>query len=214
MVISGATIASAVLLAHILASVITDPSARTLGHWVFPLSALAGLWSVRVATHWLQAHLAQRGATAVIADLGGQVLRSVTALPPRQLAEERDDAAVVVTRGLDGLRPYFTSYLPALVLAAILTPATLSVIAVYDVTSAGIIIVSLPLIPLFMVLIGLVTAGRSEAVLAAMTTLQARLLDLVAGIPTLRALGRLADPYSASRNWLRRIAVRRWRRCA
>ena len=190
MVISGATIASAVLLAHILAGVMTDPSARTLGHWVFPLAALAGLWSVRVATHWLQAHLAQRGATAVIADLGGQVLRSVTALPPRQLAEQRDDAAVVVTRGLDGLRPYFTSYLPALVLAAILTPATLSVIAVYDVTSAGIIMVSLPLIPVFMVLIGLVTAARSEAALAVMTTLQARLLDLVAGIPTLRALGR------------------------
>ena len=189
-VISGTTIAAAVLLAHVLAGVITDPGARTLGHWVTPLAALAGLWSVRVAAQWMQARLAQRGATAVIADLNEQVLRSVTALPPPKLAEVSDDAAAVVTRGLDGLRPYFTSYLPALVLAAVLTPATVAVIAVYDVMSAGIVMITLPLIPLFMVLIGLLTASRSEAALAAMTTLQARLLDLVAGIPTLRALGR------------------------
>ena len=178
------------LLAHVLARVITDPGMRTLGQWVFALAMLAALWSVRVVAHWLQARLAQRGATAVIADLSGQVLRSITDLPPRQLSEQRDDAAAVVTRGLDGLRPYFTSYLPALVLAAVLTPATLAVIAVFDVISAGIVMITLPLIPLFMVLIGLVTAARSQAALAAMTTLQARLLDLVAGIPTLRALGR------------------------
>ena len=197
--ISACTIASAVLLAHILAGVITDPAARTLRHWTFPLAALIAIWSVRVATHWLQARLAQHGATAVIADLSGQVLRSITAQSPRLLAERRDDASAVVTRGLDGLRAYFTSYLPALVLAAVLTPATVAVIAVYDVSSAGVIVITLPLIPLFMVLIGLVTAERSAAALAATTTLQARLLDLVAGIPTLRALGR-------ARGSVRRIA--------
>ncbi|HUL98297.1 MAG TPA: ATP-binding cassette domain-containing protein, partial [Mycobacterium sp.] len=78
----------------------------------------------------------------------------------------------------------------ALVLAALLTPATLIVIAAFDLQSAGIVVITLPLIPLFMVLIGVVTADRSAAALAAMTTLQGRLLDLVAGIPTLRALGR------------------------
>ena len=135
MVISGATIAAALLLAHVLARVITDPGMRTLGQWVFALAMLAALWSVRVVAQWLQARLAQRGATAVIADLSGQVLRSITNLPPRQLSEQRDDAAAVVTRGLDGLRPYFTSYLPALVLAAVLTPATLAVDALPSVDS-------------------------------------------------------------------------------
>jgi ATP-binding cassette subfamily C protein CydD len=65
------------------------------------------------------------------------------------------------------------------------------VIAVYDVSSAVIVLIALPLIPIFMVLIGLLTRERSAASLAAMTTLQSRLLDLVAGIPTLRALGRV-----------------------
>ena len=72
-------------------------------------------------------------------------------------------------------------------------------IAVYDVYSAVIVLIALPLIPIFMVLIGLVTRDRSAASLAAMTTLQSRLLDLVAGIPTLRALGRIGGFRSADR---------------
>ncbi len=68
------------------------------------------------------------------------------------------------------------------------------VLGLYDLRSALIVVITLPLIPLFMVLIGLATTERSAAALAAMTTLQARLLDLIAGIPTLRALGRAAGP--------------------
>ncbi len=193
-VISGCAIGSAVVLASIVARVITDPSARSLGAFAGALSILLALWAVRAVTHWLQARLGQRGASAVIAELNGEVLAAVTARQPAELAAQRDDAAIVVTRGLDGLRPYFTGYLPTLLLAAILTPATVAVIALYDLKSTAIVAITLPLIPAFMVLIGLATADRSAAALAAMSTLQARLLDLVAGIPTLRALGRASGP--------------------
>ncbi|MGO9152594.1 thiol reductant ABC exporter subunit CydD [Mycobacterium sp.] len=193
-VISGCAIGSAAVLASIVAHVITDPSARSLDACRGPLSILLGLWVIRAVTHWLQARLGQRGASAVIADLNGEVLAAVTARQPSELAAQRDDAAIVVTRGLDGLRPYFTGYLPTLLLAAILTPATVAVIALYDLKSTVIVAITLPLIPVFMVLIGLATADRSAAALAAMSTLQARLLDLIAGIPTLRALGRASGP--------------------
>jgi ATP-binding cassette, subfamily C, bacterial CydD len=192
--ISGCAIGAAIVLASIVARVITDPSARSLRGWLAPLSLLLALWTVRTLTHWLQARLGQRGASAVIADLNGQVLAAVTARQPNELAAQREAAAAVVTRGLDGLRPYFTGYLPTLLLAAILTPATVAVIAVYDLKSMVIVVITLPLIPIFMVLIGMATADRSAAALAAMTTLQARLLDLIAGIPTLRALGRASGP--------------------
>jgi ATP-binding cassette subfamily C protein CydD len=192
-VISGATIASAVVLAHIVAGVVTQPATRSLEHWAGALWILLVLWVIRTLAHWLQGRLSQRGATAVIADLAGEVLRSVTALPPRRLAAHRDSAAALITQGLDGLRPYFTAYLPSLFLAAILTPAAVVAIGIYDVYSAVVVLIALPLIPVFMVLIGLLTRDRSEASLAAMTTLQSRLLDLVAGIPTLRALGRIGD---------------------
>jgi ATP-binding cassette, subfamily C, bacterial CydD len=193
-VISGCAIGSAIVLASIVARVVADPAVRNLHYWLGPLSILLTLWVVRTAANWFQARLGQRGASAVIADLNGQVLAAVTARQPGQLAAERDAAAVVVTRGLDGLRPYFTGYLPTLFLAAILTPATVAVIAAYDLKSTVIVAITLPLIPLFMVLIGLATAERSAAALEAMTTLQARLLDLIAGIPTLRALGRASGP--------------------
>jgi ATP-binding cassette, subfamily C, bacterial CydD len=193
-VISGCAIGSAIVLAGIVARVVGDPAARSVRVWVGPLSILLALWTIRTVTHWLQARLSQRGASAVIADLSGQVLTAVTARQPGELATQRDAAAVVVTRGLDGLRPYFTGYLPTLFLAAILTPATVAVIAFYDLKSVVIVLITLPLIPIFMVLIGLATADRSAAALAAMTTLQARLMDLIAGIPTLRALGRSQGP--------------------
>ena len=193
-VISGCAIGSAIVLANIVARVITDPSTRHLRCWMGSLSILLALWLVRALTRWLQARMGQRGASAVIADLNGQVLAAVTARQPSDVAAQRDAAAVIVTRGLDGLRPYFAGYLPALLLAAILTPATVAVIAFYDLKSTVIVVITLPLIPVFMVLIGLMTAERSAAALAAMTTLQARLLDLIAGIPTLRALGRAAGP--------------------
>ncbi|WKG06566.1 thiol reductant ABC exporter subunit CydD [Mycolicibacterium sp. HK-90] len=188
--ISGSTIVAAVVLAHVVAAIIVDPGSAT-GHGA-ALVALSALWILRAAAQWLQGRLSQHGATEVIGELSSQVLRSVTATPPRQLAADRDAAAAVVTRGLDGLRPYFTSYLPAVVQAAVLTPVAVVVMACYDLQAAGIVVIALPLIPIFMVLIGLLTAERSAASLAAMTTLQARLLDLVAGIPTLRAVGRAA----------------------
>ncbi|MDT0400092.1 6TM ABC transporter family protein, partial [Streptomyces edwardsiae] len=108
------------MLAHIVAGIITDPGSATR-HGA-AIVTLCALWLLRAAAHWLQGRLSQRGATAVIGELSSQVLRSVTSLPPRRLATDRDAAAAVVTRGLDGLRPYFTGYLPAVVQAAVLTP--------------------------------------------------------------------------------------------
>lgn len=193
-VIAGCAIGSAIVLAHLVARAVAHPPMTAPRGWLGPVSILAALWGVRAVTHWLQARLGQRGASAVIADLSGQVLAAVTARQPAELAVQRDAAAVVVTRGLDRVRPYFTAYLPTLVLAALLTPATVAVIACYDLKSTIIVVITLPLIPVFMVLIGLATADRSAAALRDMTTLQARLLDLIAGIPTLKALGRASGP--------------------
>jgi ATP-binding cassette, subfamily C, bacterial CydD len=193
-VTATAAIACAAVLAHVLAGIVTDPAARTLRHWAPSLWILLGTWTIRVLAQWLQARLSQREATAAITDLNRRLLTAVCTLPPRELSVKRDEASVLLTRGLDGLRPYYTRYLPAVVQAAILTPAAVAMMAFYDLQAGIIVMVALPLVPLFMVLIGLVTAERSAASLKAMTTLQSRLLDLISGIPTLRALGRADGP--------------------
>ena len=74
--IAGCAIATAVVLGHLVAGIITDPATRSLGYWRPALLILLALWTVRALAQWLQARLGQRGASEVIADLSGQVLRS------------------------------------------------------------------------------------------------------------------------------------------
>lgn len=186
-------IVSALMIGRLLGGVIVD-DATDLGRWSTELVVLAGAVGVRVLGTWLQSRFAHRSATRVVAELKGEVLGVATRLRPRELDPRRDEIATVLTRGIDGLAPYLTGYLPALVLAATLTPATLAVITFQDLTSAAIIFVTLPLIPIFMILIGLLTRGKAAKTLTAMTTLSSQLLDLLAGLPTLRALGREQGP--------------------
>src|SRR6201999_3576590 len=73
-IITGTAIACAVLVAHILAGLVTQPHSRTLSHWSLALAVLSALWMARVIAQWTQARLSQRGATAAIADLSHRLL--------------------------------------------------------------------------------------------------------------------------------------------
>ncbi len=190
LVITATIVVMAIVLGRVLAGVITDPSKREFSSWTTELVVLAIAIAVRGLASWWQARLAHRAGSAVVAELETAVLRAGAELPPRELDERRTEIAVVVGNGLSGLRGWFTGYLPALLLACLVPPVVLVVIAFHDRTSALIAVITVPLIPVFMVLIGLLTQGRAEATLAATTRLSDQILDLFAGMPTLRALGR------------------------
>ncbi|NKX88947.1 thiol reductant ABC exporter subunit CydD [Nocardia coubleae] len=190
LVITATIVVMAVMIGRVLAGVITEPGSRSLGAWTTELVVLAVAVAVRGAASWWQARLAHRAGSAVVAELETAVLRAGAELTPRELDARRTEIAVVVGNGLGGLRGWYTGYLPALLLACLVPPIVLVVIAFHDPTSAVIAVITLPLIPIFMVLIGLLTQGRAEATLAATTRLSDQLLDLFAGMPTLRALGR------------------------
>ncbi|MGW4717642.1 ABC transporter ATP-binding protein/permease [Nocardia sp. NPDC004260] len=190
LVVTGAIVVAAVLIGRVLAGVVTDPSARTLGAWTVELVVLAVAIAARVLATWAQSRLAHRAGASVVAELEGAVLDAGARLSPRELDARRTELAVVVGTGLSGLRGYLVGYLPALLLAVLVPPIVLAVIAAHDATSGVIVVITLPLIPIFMILIGLLTQGRAEATLAATTRLSDQMLDLFAGMPTLRALGR------------------------
>ncbi|MEU1986354.1 thiol reductant ABC exporter subunit CydD [Nocardia sp. NPDC019395] len=185
-----AIVASAVLLGRVLAGVITDPGQRTAGAWSAELVLLAVAIAVRGLAAWWQSRIAHRAGARVVTELEQAVLARGAGLPPRELEPRRTELAVVVGSGLSGLRAYLTGYVPALLLAVLVPPVVLAVIAAHDLTSAIIVVITLPLIPIFMILIGLLTEGRARATLDATTRLSDQLLDLFAGMPTLRALGR------------------------
>ncbi|WP_406269814.1 ATP-binding cassette domain-containing protein [Nocardia sp. NBC_00881] len=204
LVITGSIAVAAVMLGRVLAGVVTDPGRRTLSAWTLELAVLALAIVGRVLATWIQSRLAHRAGASVVAELETAVLAAGARLTPRELDTRRTELAVVVGTGLSGLRGYLVGYLPALLLAVLVPPIVLAVIALHDLTSGVIVVLTLPLIPVFMILIGLLTQGRAEATLTATTRLSDQLLDLFAGMPTLRALGREitnAESFSAEPSW-------------
>lgn len=190
-VLSAACIvAQALLIAAIISPVITGEGGLDL-HLALILTAVIGL---RALLAGIQERFAHTSAATVIEQLRHSILLRATDLGPRWLATRGAGVTLLVTRALEDLTPYITRYLPQLLATALVTPATLIVMAYLDLLSAGIMAVVVPLIPLFMALIGRLTAEVSARRLTTMQTLGARVLDLIAGLPTLRAFRRAHGP--------------------
>ncbi|MFZ2511568.1 MAG: thiol reductant ABC exporter subunit CydD [Gordonia sp. (in: high G+C Gram-positive bacteria)] len=192
-----ATVVAAFALAGLLAEIITDPATRSFAAQATHLWVLGCALTVRVGVGYLAGRYAHRAAYGSIAELRVAALDRLTDpahTSPRTLLTARERALTVLLRGLDSLVAYFAGYLPALLATAIITPVVVIVMAFVDFTSALIVIVTLPLIPVFMVLIGLMTRDRTQHKLEAMSAQTAQLMDLLTGLPTLRALGRAQGP--------------------
>ncbi|CAM2929904.1 ABC transporter ATP-binding protein/permease [Skermania piniformis] len=182
-----------VIVATTAAAAVSAIVARTAPEGA-DLVALVVALGLRVGLTLAGNRQGDRAADTVIDQLENRVLQHVVTLAPRELERTRTRATVLVTTGLRALRPYLSGYLPALLAAVLVPPVVLVGIARADLMSAAIVLVTLPLIPVFMVLIGLLTRGRAAATLDRMTRLSGRTLDLVAGLPTLRALNRAGGP--------------------
>lgn len=106
-------------------------------------------------------------------------------------------AATLATRGVDAAEPYLTRYLPAALLSFIVPPLVLVAIATQDLLTAGIVLATLPLVPVFGWLVGTATRDRAEAQWRAMSSLAGHFVDVMRGLPTLVAFGR-AEAQSGS----------------
>ena len=159
-----------------------------------PLLLLVAIVIARAAVIGVREALGHRAADRTIRELRGRVLTHISSLGPRWRATHGSEASTLLSRGLTDLSPYFVDYLPQLVLTATVTPLALATILFLDFWSAFIAAIVVPLIPIFMALIGRFTQSASSEKLETMQTLGAQMLDLIAGLPTLRALGRESAP--------------------
>lgn len=160
-----------------------------------PLTLLAGSFAGRALVGYAQEAIGHRAALRTIAELRGQVLDASTRRGQRWIADGRASSTVtLVTEALDALEPYFVKFLPQLILTCLATPTTLAAVVYLDWISAVTIIVCLPLVPVFMILVGKMTQAYSSERLKAMQRLGDQLLDLLAGLSTLKALGRENAP--------------------
>lgn len=187
--IGVAQTAVTIAFAWVLADAVTDALAGR--PWAAGVVWLLGLALVRGLLIAASDAAGMRAAASTGAQLRAALIAAVGRLGPGWLAQ-RNQAALAVTagHGLDALDAYFARYIPQLVLTVIATPTLIVVMWWQDWLSGVMAIITLPLIPLFLVLIGMTTRTVQKRQWNTLQTLAARFADTVQGLSTLRLFGR------------------------
>ncbi|MFE9822580.1 thiol reductant ABC exporter subunit CydD [Streptomyces sp. NPDC005791] len=182
-------IAQAMLVAEVVVGGFED--GLTVSGLRTPLMLLAAVALGRAFVAWLTELAAYRASAAVKSELRGRLMERASVLGPDWLSGQRTGSLIALaTRGVDALDDYFSRYVPQLGLAIVVPVAVLARIVTEDWVSAAIIVVTLPLIPLFMILIGWATQSRMDRQWKLLSRLSGHFLDVVAGLPTLKVFGR------------------------
>ncbi|GAA0798237.1 thiol reductant ABC exporter subunit CydC [Spirilliplanes yamanashiensis] len=157
--------------------------------WAPPL--LAAALATRAALAWADQVVAHRAAARVTDALRRDALAAALRHGPAWLAGYGPGRlTAALTTGLDALRPWFAGYLPSVVLGVLLPPLVVLLLFAVDPASAVVVLLTLPLVPLFGALIGWATQRRAAARWAAGVRLAGHFLDVVHGLGTLRLYGR------------------------
>ncbi|MDT0170165.1 thiol reductant ABC exporter subunit CydD [Pseudarthrobacter sp. BRE9] len=182
---------SLVLIGQAVASILAGLAAGNPA-WATQLAAgLAGV-VLRSLTVWGQAVAARRAALGVKEELRAELLERALRTGVRTSGPADGGLTVLATRGLDALDSYYTQFLPALVNCAAVPLLLGARILFADWVSALVIVLTVPLIPLFMVLIGRYTEDNVRQAQASLARLSAHMLELAKGLPVLVGLGRAA----------------------
>ncbi|MFS0716263.1 thiol reductant ABC exporter subunit CydD [Arthrobacter sp. 1P04PC] len=180
---------SLVLMGQAVAAMLTGLA----GHqeaWAEQLAwGLAGV-VLRALTTWGQAVAARRAALGVKEELRSQLLERALQTGTRSAGPSDGGLAVLATRGLDALDNYYTQFLPALVNCAAIPLLLGARILFADWVSAVVIVLTVPLVPLFMILIGRYTEERVREAQSTLARLSGHMLELAKGLPVLVGLGR------------------------
>ncbi len=188
LVLTALVLAQAGLLAHALAAAArgTGPAALSA-----TLTALLAVIAARALASYGGEVAALRAAAAVKSQLRRKLTAHALRLGPAWLgSEQAGEITTLATRGLDALDPYFARFLPQLVLAVAVPVAVLARVSAADWISGVVIGVTLPLIPVFAVLVGLQTRARTERQWQLLARLGGHFLDVVEGLPTLKIFRR------------------------
>ncbi len=145
---------------------------------------------VRSGTDYLLAVSAQRAASGAKSQIRSSLLKRVLATGGADTPEGTGATAVLLSRGLNALDDYYTKTLTAFVSTAVVPVLLWIVVASLDMMSAMVLACTLPLIPVFMILIGKNTRDETAEAQAELHRLSDHILELVRGLPVIIGLGR------------------------
>ena len=178
----------AVLIAHVAARAFGGAS---LAELTVPLALLIVVAAGRAAAAWGFEVVGRRAATDVLSQLRLEVVgRRLRDNPAALDGAESAAVATAAVAGVDALETTFARYLPQVVLALVVPVAVIAFVASIDLVSAGLMLLTLPLVPVFMWLVGRYTERRARERWQALSHLATHFLDVVRGLPTLRAFNR------------------------
>ena len=208
-------IAQAWLLARVIDAVVfAGANLADVQPWLW---SLLGLFLLRALLAWGSEQSAFRAAARVKLALRDRVYRHMQAAGPSWLAGQRSGAlAEDLTRGVEGLEAYYARYLPAMTLTALIPLAILLVVLPLDWLSGLVLLVTAPMIPLFMVLIGRSVETLNQQQWRTLARMGAHFLDVIQGITTLKlfnasrreaeVIARISDDYRQSTMRVLRVA--------
>jgi thiol reductant ABC exporter CydD subunit len=181
-------LAQAVLLADVATRSFDGAS---LAQVTSPLELLALVVAGRAAASWAFVVVGRRTAGRVLSGLRMELVeRRLRGRPSALDGADSAELATVAVAGIEGLESTFSRYLPQVVLATVVPVAVLALVAAIDLPTAGVMLLTLPLVPVFMWLIGRYTERRTRERWQALSLLSTHFADVVRGLPTLRAFNR------------------------
>ncbi len=179
--------------AHLFSTIVDDiyMNGRTLADVSGLLLALAALIAGRGLATWGSSATAHFVAVQVKSDLRRRLLAHMMALGPAYARSERSGELVnTATEGIESLHAYFADYLPGLLTAALVPLLILVVIFPLDLMTGFVLLLTAPLIPLFMILIGRVAGAVAQRQYGALSRMSAHFLDVMQGLTTLKLFNR------------------------
>jgi ATP-binding cassette subfamily C protein CydD len=209
------TIAQAWFLAKVVdGAIFSGAGLAQVQPWLWPL---LGLYLARAVLAWLAERAAFRAAARVKVAVRDRVFRHIQTLGPRYLSGERSGALVeALVKGVEDLEPYFARFLPARTLATLVPFAILAVVLPLDWLSALVLLLTAPLIPFFMMLIGKGAEALNQRQWRRLARMGGHFLDVLQGLATLKvfnasrleaaAIARTSDDYRHSTMQVLRVA--------
>jgi ATP-binding cassette subfamily C protein CydD len=203
------------LLASVIDSVVFGQAGlEDVRHWLW---VILGLFSARALLSWVAEQAAVHAAISVKLHTRDQLLRHLFTLGPVRLGTERTgELTTAISDGVEALEPYYSRYLPAMSLTVLLPLAILLVVLPADWISGLILLLTAPLIPLFMVLIGRGAERLNQAQWRKLARMSAHFLDVIQGLTTLKLfnasrreidnVARISDDYRRSTMAVLRVA--------
>lgn len=186
---AGLALAQAALLADVIARAFLGGA--DLAALLPQIALLAGVFAARAAAAALFEGVGRHGALRVMSQLRVRLAQSLLRDHPGLASRQRSgELATATVQGVDALESWFARYLPQVMLAAVMPPAVLAYAATRDLSAALVLAATVPVLILFMVLVGLAAQGHARTRWRALGLLGAHFADVVRHLDVLRAHGR------------------------